>query len=49
MNLKNTMLMSTGFVISINGSFDNYSAKSLADESALPIEYYQLSNAILQL
>lgn len=49
MNLKNTMLMSTGFVISINGSFDNYSANSLADESALPIEYYQLSNAILQL
>lgn len=49
MNLKNTMFMSTGFVISINGNFDNYAANSLADESALPIEYYQLSNAILQL
>lgn len=43
------MFMSTGFVISINGNFDNYAANSLADESALPIEYYQLSNAILQL
>lgn len=49
MNLKNTMLMSTFCVSWMNGSFDNYSAKSLADESALPIEYYQLSNAILQL
>lgn len=33
----------------MNGSFDIYVAKSLADESALPIEYYQLSKAILQL